>query len=214
MFTGIIEEVGVVKRISRRGGLARLAVDAAVVARDIKVGDSIAVNGACLTVVELNQSSISFDIMETTLKTTNLGKFKARDYVNLERSLETGDRLSGHLLSGHVDGVGRLKNKRALKDNLTLQIEAPSSIIRYLVPKGSVACDGISLTVAELGRDYFTVHIIPHTLKMTNLGSRKVGDVLNLEVDMLGKFVYKYLAERENKGSKVSEKFLSEHGFI
>lgn len=213
MFTGIIEEVGVVKGLERRVASARLTVKAHTVCQDLKVGDSVAVNGACLTVVKLDRHSISFDVMEETLKVTNLGKIKIAQKVNLERALKLGDRLSGHLISGHINGMGRLVTKQASGRNLVLRIATSIDIMRYLIPKGSVAVDGISLTIVDLGKNYFTAHIIPHTLKMTNLDSKKVGDMLNLEIDLLGKFVHKYLAERETRGPKVTKEFLAERGF-
>ena len=214
MFTGIIEETGTVKGIDRRGGVLRLTIEAHTVCEDIKVGDSVAVNGACLTVVDFDHKSISFDIMDETLKVTNLGKIKLAQKVNLERSLKVSDRLSGHLISGHIDGMGRLAMRQASGKNLVLRIVTSTDIMRYLVPKGSVAVDGISLTIVDLGKDYFTVHIIPHTLRMTNLDSKKVGDMLNLEVDLLSKYVQRYLCQKEAESPKISKEFLSKYGFI
>lgn len=214
MFTGIIEEIGIVKRLSRRAAMARLTVEARTVCEDIKAGDSVACNGVCLTVVESDHHSISFDIMEETLKVTNLGKIKAAQKVNLERSLKVGGRLSGHLISGHIDGMGKLTMKRASGRNLVLRIATSTDIMRYLVPKGSVTIDGISLTIVDLGKDYFTVHIIPHTLRMTNLGAKKAGDILNLEVDLLGKYVYRYLAQKKAESPRITKENLAEFGYI
>lgn len=214
MFTGIIEEVGVVKKIDRKSGMARLTVGADTVIEDIKVGDSVACNGACLTVVDLGQDRISFDIMKETLERTNLGKAKVGEVVNLERSLRAGDRLSGHILSGHIDGMGTLVTKQFDGRNLVLRIATSADIMRYLVPKGSIACDGISLTISDLTKDYFTVHIIPHTLTMTNIDSKKVADILNIEVDLLGKYIYRYLAEKKTESPGITKEFLAEYGFI
>ncbi len=213
MFTGIIEEVGVVKKIDRKPGMARLTVEANTVVEDIKVGDSVACNGVCLTVVELNHHSISFDIMSQTLERTNLGKGKVGEKINLERSLRAGDRLSGHILSGHIDGMGTLVMKWFDGGNLVLRIATSVDIMRYLVPEGAIACDGISLTIVDLAKDYFTVHIIPHTLTMTNLRFKQIGAMLNLEVDLIGKYVYKYLAQNV-KSPKINKEFLAEHGFM
>lgn len=214
MFTGIVEEVGVVKRINRGSGSSRLTIEAHTACKDMKVGDSIAVNGVCLTVVKLGHNTISFDITAETLKNTNLGKIKLAERVNLERSLKAGDRISGHFVSGHIDGMGRLVMKQTVKENLILKIEAPSHIMEYLVPRGSVAVDGISLTITDLQKDVFLVYIIPHTLKVTNLGFKNPQDILNLEVDLLGKFVYRYLSKKETEGPKLTKGFLAEHGFI
>jgi len=214
MFTGIIEEVGVVKKIDRKPGMARLTVEANTVIEDIKVGDSVACNGVCLTVAELNHHRISFDIMSQTLERTNLGKGKVGEKINLERSLRAGDRLSGHILSGHIDGMGTLVTKQNDSKNLVLRIVTSADIMRYLVPKGSIACEGISLTIVDLAKDYFTVNIIPHTLRATNLDSKKVGDTLNIEVDLFGKYVYRYLAQKKTESPKTTKEFLAEYGFM
>ena len=185
MFSGIIEELGVVESISRRGRVTLLSVYASQVLLDTKIGDSIAVNGACLTVVKKEAQSLSFEVMAETLQGTNLNSLRISDKVNLERSLKIGDRLSGHFVTGHVDYVGIIRKKTFLKDNLCFEIALPAAYVSFIVPKGSIAVDGISLTVMDKKSSAFRVCIIPHTLKNTTLGFKGPSSKVNIECDML-----------------------------
>jgi riboflavin synthase len=200
MFTGIIEELGVVERMDRRGEGARLKIRCAAVLRDSREGSSIAVNGVCLTAVDLDAASFIADLAPETMRRSNLGDLRAGSRVNLERPLSPLDRLSGHIVQGHVDGTGELLELEELGDNnWWLQVRIPPELDRYLVYKGSIAIDGISLTIADLRGDVLAVTVIPHTYSNTNLGSRKPGERLNLECDMLAKHVEKLLAKMETR---------------
>ncbi|MBM3249277.1 MAG: riboflavin synthase [Candidatus Omnitrophica bacterium] len=187
MFTGIIEELGQVKSISRRGGNTLLEIAGETVLRETKIGDSISVNGACLTAVKKTWGALVFEAMPETLKLTNLGSLKACDKVNLERSLKLGDRVSGHFVTGHVDCTGIIRRKGYAAGNLGFEISVPASFMKYILPKGSVAVDGISLTVARKTATTFSAYIIPHTLKNTTLGFKGPSDKVNIEFDILAK---------------------------
>lgn len=196
MFTGIIEELGTVKGVIRQSGGMRLSVTAKVIMDGMKTGDSIAVNGACLTVTEFDRSSFTADVSGETVNRTNIGKLRVGDKVNLERPMMLSDRLGGHLVSGHVDDVGVIRgvDKRGGMSIFTFEI--PSDIQRYLVVKGSIAIDGISLTVNDVIGNKFTVTLIPHTAEMTTLGFKKSGDTVNLENDLIGKYVERFVRTR------------------
>ena len=193
MFTGIIEELGIVKGIRSQSGGMRLSVSGKVVFDAMKTGDSIAVNGVCLTVVEYNSAVFSADVSRETVDKTGIGKLRVGDRVNLERPMRLSDRLGGHLVAGHVDGVGVIRGIMNKGDAAIFTFEAPKEVAKYLIYKGSVAIDGISLTVNEVQGNSFSVTIIPHTAKMTTLGFKKIGDAVNLEADMLGKYVERFL---------------------
>lgn len=187
MFSGIIEELGGVKNISKRGNTALLEVKAEKVSEDIKTGDSIAVNGVCLTLIKNESGVLSFEVMPQTLRATNLGSLRIRDKVNLERSLKIGERLSGHFVTGHVDCRGIIRKKNYLNGNLCFEIAIPPEFIKYCLPRGSIAVDGISLTLVSIRASTFTVCIIPHTLKNTTLGFKNPSDRVNIEFDILAK---------------------------
>ncbi len=194
MFTGIVEELGRVRRVERRAGGARLEFDADAVLADADVGASVAVNGCCVTVVERGDGWWAADAVTETLERTALGGLRAGDPVNLERPLRVGDRLGGHLVQGHVDAVGRLESRSPLADGSTMvAISAPADVLRYVVEKGSITVDGVSLTVASLNGEAFSVAVIPHTLAVTTLGAKAAGDAVNLEVDVLAKYVERLL---------------------
>jgi riboflavin synthase len=187
MFTGIIEGLGEVKKISRRGNITVFEIKAGIVAEDIKIGDSISVNGTCVTLTEKKSDSVYFEAMPETLKITNLGLLRIRDKVNLERALKVGERISGHFVTGHVDCVGVIRRKGYSGGNLCFEIAAPQHITAHIIPKGSVAVDGISLTIVSKKASGFTVYIIPHTLKNTALSFKGPSDKVNLEFDILTK---------------------------
>lgn len=187
MFTGIVEELGQVKKLSRRGSSTLLEIEAVKAADGIKVGDSIAVNGACLTVVDCEAGRLSFEVMPETMKATDLGVLRLCDKVNLERSLKIGDRLSGHFVTGHIDCIGIIRKKGYAGGNLSFQINVPAGFSSFILPKGSVAVDGISLTLMAKKAGSFTVYIIPHTLKNTTLAFKGPSDKVNVEFDILAK---------------------------
>lgn len=187
MFSGIIEELGEVKGVSRRGSNCILEIKAQKILEDIKIGDSICVNGACLTIIKKGQDSLSFEVIPETLKASNLGSLGLTEKVNLERSLKAGDRLSGHFVTGHIDCIGLIRKRSYIRENLCFQISVPSQFIKYILPKGSIAVDGISLTLAGKTSNAFSVFIIPHTLKNTTLGFKGPSHKVNIEFDILAK---------------------------
>ena len=188
MFTGIVEEIGRLVVIDRSTPVARLSFSASVVTEDLGLGDSIAVNGCCLTVVDFDSSSFTVDAVEETLSRTNLGGLALGDEVNLERPVALGDRLGGHLVQGHIDGVGQIVEQAP-----HLMVSVPELLARYLVEKGSITIDGVSLTVLSANAPYVRVEVIPHTIEVTTLGERRPGDRVNLEVDIVAKYVERLL---------------------
>ncbi len=216
MFTGLVEELGKVKAVARGAKSVRLTVTARAIMGDVKLGDSIAVNGTCLTVVEYGDSWFTADVMPETVDRTALAGLKSGDTVNLERTLRIGDRLGGHMVSGHIDGVGTIKAKEENDNAVVVRVAAPAAVMRYIVAKGSIAVDGISLTVVAAGPDWFTVSLIPHTASVTTLGIKGVGAPVNLEVDVIGKYVEKLLGMASQEGAGkggLSAAFLADHGF-
>jgi riboflavin synthase len=211
MFTGIIEEMGTVKALRREAGAARLSLSAATVLDGTALGDSICVNGVCLTVVEMGRSGFSADVAVETLRVTNLGELKAGARVNLERALQLSARIGGHLVSGHVDAVGRLREKRDEGNGWRIFFDAPETVLRYVIKKGSIAIDGISLTVADLDRTGFSIAMIPHTARLTTLGFKTAGDSVNLEADIIGKYVERLFPGKE--AGSVSLDLLRKNGF-
>ena len=205
--------MGDITSVQKRSGGAVLSLGSDMVSDDAEIGDSIAINGVCLTVVKKNMNELSFDLSGETLRSTNLGDLKKGDRVNLEPSLSAGSKIGGHFVTGHVDAVGRIRRKAQSGDMLTFEIEAPPEVIGLLVEKGSVAVDGISLTVVDILKDTFTLVIIPHTAKLTTLGFKGPGDTVNIEADILGKYVARFL----QKGTARDERFtktLREEGYI
>jgi riboflavin synthase len=201
MFTGIVEELGRVRAIHRREGGARVEIDATTVVADASVGDSIAVNGCCVTVVELGDGWWAADAVIETLERTTLGALEPGERVNLERPLRLADRVGGHLVQGHVDAVGRVAGRTPLADGSTrFTFSAPAELLRYVVEKGSVAVDGISLTVAALDSGTFDVAVIPHTLDVTTLGHKDTGAFVNIEVDLMAKYVERLLTPISREG--------------
>jgi riboflavin synthase len=187
MFTGIIEELGYIKSISKKGNIILLNVLADKVLDGTQIGDSISVNGVCLTVIKKEYDGLSFEIMPETFKATNFNSIRISDRVNLERSLKIGDRLSGHFVTGHIDCMGIIRKKKYLNQNLCFEIAIPVGFIKYCIPKGSIAVDGISLTLMNIRSDTFTVYVIPHTLKNTTLGFKSPSSKVNIESDILAK---------------------------
>lgn len=193
MFTGIVESVGRVIERTPRGELTRIAVEAPAVTEGMAVGDSVAVNGACLTVVEVTPTTLVFEAVKETLDVTSLGDLVVGSPVNLERALRADARLDGHLVQGHVDAAGVVRDFEQRGDDVRLAVACGAEVLDYLVPKGSVAIDGVSLTLVGVDAEGFDVALIPHTLEATTLGARRPGDRVNLEVDVLAKYVKRYL---------------------
>lgn len=208
MFTGLVERMGTVRQLLSDPPGVRLVIEAGEIAQAAQVGDSVAVNGCCLTVVEKTvvekkESTIAFDAGSETLSRTNLGKLTPGSPVNLERSLRVGDQLGGHFVTGHIDGVGSLHERIDDKDWSTFWFNMPKSLAPQMISKGSIAVDGVSLTLVEVTDDRFSVALIPHTLSLTTLGRLKPGDEVNLETDMLAKYVEKQLQPRLNNESRL-----------
>ncbi len=193
MFKGIVEGTGRIrKRVPVKAGM-RLTIESSFSLKDLKIGDSVAVNGCCLTAVSKNGKSFDTDLSPETLNVTSLGALKAGDAVNLERAMRLSDRIDGHLVQGHVDGLGKILKIRAIGDSWEIEVALPKNLRRYLIPKGSIAVDGISMTVNRLKPASFTLCAIPHTFQATNLKHKKVGDPVNLEVDLMGKYMESFL---------------------
>ena len=217
MFTGIIEEMGVVKTVTKGMSGTGLTILAKGVLEGLTIGDSMTVNGVCQTVVSFDPTQFTVDVSPETLKVTTLGMVKAGDPVNLERAMRLSDRLGGHLVSGHVDGVGTVRDRAQDANAIQMTIAAPHEILKLCVLKGSIAVDGISLTINEVTAQGFRVTLIPHTAKVTTLGVKQVGDPVNLETDLIGKFVERLLREREGlprQDIKIDQDYLSRRGLI
>lgn len=213
MFTGLAEEVGRITEILRQSESVRLTLQANRVLEGTRVGDSICISGCCLTVVQINGNQLSFEMMAETLRRTANDRLKSGDFVNLERALSFGDRLGGHLVQGHVDGIGKLTGIRQEGSSKVFHIMAPQEFLLDVILKGSVTVDGISLTVAGLGKDFFEVALIPETQRSTTLGMKRVGDLFNLESDLIGKYVRRYL-EKSRSHEGLTAGFLAENGFV
>lgn len=222
MFTGLVEELGAIKSIHPGAQSLRIIIRASKVLEDVKIGDSIAVNGTCLTVTAFDGDSFTADVMPETVKRTVLAHCKAGDPVNLERTLRLCDRLGGHLVSGHVDGVGAIRSKTPVDNAVIVAIDAPPSVMRLTIVKGSVAIDGISLTVVETGEEWFSVSLIPHSYAHTTLGKKRPGDKVNLEADMIGKYVEHLLRchpvngsnKKQDGSSIITMDYLRNNGFM
>lgn len=222
MFTGIIEEIGKIEQIRRGRDSAELVINAQTVLDDLKIGDSVAVNGICLTVTALHAQGFSADVMPETLHRSSLAQCKVGSRVNLERAMPANGRFGGHIVAGHVDGTGKIAKIRRDDNAIIFTISAAPQILRYIVEKGSITIDGISLTVTGVNAADFSVSIIPHTAAATTLGERKPGDSVNLENDIIGKYVEKLLipaananqeAHKNAKSGGITKEFLSQHGF-
>lgn len=217
MFTGIIEEIGVLQSVKRGANSSILTIQAKKVLEDTKIGDSIAANGVCLTVTKLGANYYQMDVMAETLRRSNLGSLEIGDCLNLERALKVNGRFGGHIVSGHIDGTGTIVHTHKEDNAIWITILADKNLLRYIVEKGSIAIDGVSLTVAEVTEQSFSISMIPHTSEKTILQKKKIGDTVNLECDILGKYVEKLLnfgnLENKNKKSNIDLEFLKQHGF-
>jgi riboflavin synthase len=217
LFTGIIEEIGKIMNISKGVNSAAITITAEKVLKDVKLGDSIAVNGVCLTVTSFMQNKFTVDVMPETIRSSNLKDLKKGSSVNLERALALGERLGGHIVSGHIDGVGKIVSIKKEDIATWITIEADDEILKYVVLKGSITLDGISLTVAALNEKSFSVSLIPHTKGETTLPEKKSGEEVNVECDLIGKYIERLVFNRqkeEKKESRITEEMLRESGFI
>jgi len=216
MFTGLIQDIGEIQSIQPKGGGVSLTISTQLDPRSVKIGDSISVNGVCLTVVKLSGPTFTAEVSPETLKRTTLAGAKNGQPVNLETALKMSDLLGGHLVSGHVDGTGEIAEMASEGNSLRYRFRVPLEIGRYLIEKGSVAVDGISLTVAECHDQMFSVSVIPHTAERTTLGKKKVGDKVNLENDLIAKYVEKFVRQAgmtTQPNTRINAAFLAEHGF-
>lgn len=217
MFTGIIEEIGTVRRIERGAAGARLTIAAKTVLEGTKLGDSIATNGVCLTVVSMTADSFSADVMAESLRRSGLGALQTGSPVNLERAMPMNGRFGGHIVSGHIDGTGTIASQKREDNAVWVTVNTSASLLRYIVEKGSIAIDGVSLTVAAVDQTGFSVSIIPHTGAQTILLDKKPGETVNLECDVIGKYVEKLLAPyapaEKSTSSSITMEFLAQHGF-
>ena len=214
MFTGIVEELGTVRRVLPGARAGKIVIGAHKVLEDVHIGDSIAVNGVCLTVVSASADEFTADVMPETLRKSGLGTLKAGDPVDLERAMAADGRFGGHIVSGHIDGVGRIVETRPEENAVIVTVSAPPEILALIVEKGSIAIDGISLTVASLSRTTFSVSLIPHTAAQTVLLKKHAGDVVNLENDIVGKYVQKLLSGATgSQPSGLTLEYLQSNGF-
>ncbi|WP_066299447.1 riboflavin synthase [Bacillus sp. FJAT-29937] len=217
MFTGIIEELGTVERSAQIGNSIKLTIKASKIMHDLKLGDSISVNGVCLTVTDFNHDGFSADVMPETFKSTSLSSLKERSKVNLERAMGANGRFGGHFVTGHVDGTGKILKKTANENAIYIEISVPSSFSHLQLMKGSIAIDGTSLTIFGLTEQSVTVSIIPLTAKESVIGLKQVGDIVNFEFDMLAKYLYSFVTKEQinqGKNTGISEDFLKENGFL
>lgn len=217
MFTGIIEEIGTVRRIERGAAGARLTIAAKTVLEDTKLGDSIATNGVCLTVVSMTSDTFSADVMAESLRRSSLGALQSGSPVNLERAMPANGRFGGHIVSGHIDGTGTIASQKREDNAVWVTVRTSTSLLRYIVGKGSIAIDGVSLTVAAVNESSFAVSIIPHTGAQTILLGKKPGETVNLECDVIGKYVEKlltpYTSAEKSATSGITMDFLARNGF-
>ncbi|HAE63045.1 MAG TPA: riboflavin synthase [Eubacteriaceae bacterium] len=211
MFTGLIEETGEILEIKRGAKSARMKIAAQKVLEDVKIGDSICVNGICLTVTNFDASSFSVDVMPETVKASSLKEAGSKTKVNLERAMALGGRFGGHIVAGHIDGTGSIISKNRDENAVRIKISADKSLLKYIINKGSVALDGVSLTVASLGPDWFEVSIIPLTAKDTNLLDKRAGDPINIECDQVGKYIERLM--EFSKNSVMDLDYLAKNGF-
>ena len=218
MFTGLIEGTGKLKTIEPRGKDMRLSIQASFDLEGFQTGESVAVDGVCLTVVSWKARAFTVDVSQETLSRTTLGQRSVGDEVNMERALRLGDRLGGHLVNGHVDGKARVMARKQRGDSLVFVFEVVAELGRYIIEKGSVAVNGVSLTVNRCDEQSFDVNIVPHTARVTTIGSLRVGDEVNIEVDIIGKYVERFVRTMQESGSPstsgVDRGFLTKHGFI
>lgn len=215
MFTGIIEEIGTIESVQSSKEAIVFTIGAKRILKDVSLGDSISVNGVCLTVTQYTASSFSVDVMPETVRSTSLSQLKKGSPVNLERAMAANGRFGGHFVSGHVDGIGKIIKKQQVSNAVYYEIQVPEELTSTLIHKGSITVDGISLTIFGLEDQKVVISIIPHTLGETILGTKGVGDIVNIECDLVGKYIKKFVTQQGSpKGSSLSKSFLEENGFV
>jgi len=215
MFTGIIEEIGIIREIQKGMQSSVLIIQGDTIFRDLKLGDSVAVNGVCLTAANCSKNTFTADVMDETLNRSDIGELKIGSHVNLERAMPANGRFGGHIVSGHIDGTGVISKINKIDNAIIYTIKTADNIIKYIVEKGSIAIDGISLTVAEAADDSFSISIIPHTAKTTILSGKSVGDTVNLENDVLGKYIEKLIShgQVQKSHSNITKELLTKFGY-
>jgi riboflavin synthase len=214
MFTGIIEEIGTVERINKTAMAIELTIAAQHILSDIHLGDSIAVNGVCLTVTSFTSASFTVDVMPETVKATSLQSLKKGSSVNLERAMSANGRFGGHFVSGHVDGIGKIAEKKRMANAVYYRISLPPHLLHYCILKGSITVDGTSLTIFGIDDASITISLIPHTMDYSVVGQKGVGDLVNIECDMIGKYIEKFTLREKPAKSSITESFLQENGFM
>ena len=213
MFTGIIEEIGKIAKTNPIAGGLSIKIEASKILDETKVNDSICIDGVCLTVTNLDKSGFSVDAVGATLEKTTFTSIKSSSLVNLERSVRLNDRLGGHLVQGHVNGIGTISEIKKLGENYLLNIDVPENLERYLIKEGSIAINGISLTIANLNKNIVSISVIPHTWQNTNLKFKKINDKVNVEIDVLAKYVERLLTKNDTAGKNITENWLKEIGY-
>lgn len=216
MFTGLVEEIGQILEVKNGENSSKITISSRKVLEEVKLGDSIAVNGACLTVTSFTANSFTVDVMAETLRKSNLKLLKRNSSVNLERAVKVGERLGGHIVTGHIDGISRVKEIKKEDIATWLVIQPPLELLKYMVSKGSVALDGVSLTIAQVYKDCISVSLIPHTKAQTILQYKNTGDEINIECDLIGKYIENLILRRETEpaeSSSITEQLLKENGF-
>ncbi|WP_226526596.1 riboflavin synthase [Metabacillus niabensis] len=215
MFTGIIEEIGTIQSVQNSKEAIVFTIGAKHILHDVSLGDSISVNGVCLTVTRFSTESFSVDVMPETVRSTSLSQLKKGSPVNLERAMAANGRFGGHFVSGHVDGIGKITKKQQVSNAVYYEIQVPEELTSTLIHKGSITVDGISLTIFGLDKEKVIISIIPHTLGETILGTKGVGDIVNIECDMVGKYIKKFVSQQvHTKSPSLSKSFLEENGFV
>lgn len=214
MFTGLIEKVGKVERIDRKANVLKLKINLQDKEDDLREGESISINGVCLTLTNFSNNIVEFDVSPETVEKTNIPKLKGGDEVNIERALKVADRLGGHFVSGHVDGTASISKMTEKNDSCDIEFKCSSDLTETMVKKGSVAVDGVSLTIVDLKKGSFSAALIPHTLNKTTIGRKRVGDVVNLELDMVGKYVREEVRKYLTEDRGISEEKLKDYGFL
>jgi len=212
MFTGIVEDIGTIKALQSNKNSMEITIQSSKVAEDVGLGDSIAVNGVCLTVTKFTEQELTMDVMPETIKATNLHQLTVGDPVNLERAMPANGRFGGHFVAGHVDGVGKILRKRPVANAVYIDIKLPEELTSFCIPKGSITIDGTSLTLFQVETNHVTISLIPHTYKETILGMKKIGAIVNIETDLVGKYILHQLKNGQVKPA-ITRDYLAQHGF-
>ena len=214
MFTGIVEELGTIANMQQTGEAMKLTILAKTILEDVNLGDSIAVNGICLTVTSYTTHSFTVDVMPETMYATSLQSLTRGSKVNLERAMSVNGRFGGHFVTGHIDGIGTIIDKKRSYNAVYYKIQLPNELLRYCLQKGSVAIDGTSLTIFGVDESSITISLIPHTLNQSVIGTKTAGDIVNIECDMIGKYIERFITKPTSKKSSISENFLQDNGFL